>query len=273
MKSKLTYIAFIALIISTVACQNASQNPEKYQLGYEIAQNVTNFYINAQDNTNAQIAYQADYANILAGYSFASKFNKTSDFIEHYDIKLSFLAQYSDIMRMMQTNPQTEKDLSLKLYHLTQIVDSLSDTSLSSVNQQLRDFVNQSKFDANVALNAATEILYHIYNADMIAISSALEKSYSDFSKHLDYIPVDSFDIVKLTKLIPEPYQNKTTLVNIYKLNLRRDTYDKKSVFIKEMNELDKIISDYLTEFSSTNNSDMADVSDELQNYVKQIGL
>ncbi len=240
----LTVIFSVFILISS--CQETGKNYQKnsYLAGDMLSNYIIQTYYQAHNKLNYSNSYRQELAYILKGEIIDSVEVSNSNLVENFEVKINLFSAYRELMIEMQTKKNaSNEDIVTEINTVLNFVDSLNDSTYSPKIKEIRDYISSYKYDLNSAVFEITDLVFKIWENDVISWINKLNKSYNLYAKTVDSIPTDIFDEDKLQKYVYEPYKDKQTLVNIYKLNMKQDAYEQKSIFLDKATNLKAIFS------------------------------
>lgn len=267
MKTKTIFLSLIALLSVTLflsSCEEGGNDVKtnSYVAGDMISEDIINVYISANDELNYTSAYQQDLAQILTGdYNGDLNFTPLS-LVEDFDIKINLFSAYRDFMIKMQAQKLMQNEgIESSILSVLDYIDTLNSDEYTDKSNEIRNYISGYKYDLQVAVYELSNLVFEIFDADVLFWISELNKAYIFYSTTVDSIPDDVFDEDKLEKYVYEPYSDKQTLVNIYKLNMKQDAYERKTVFIDKATRIKTTFSRLRTVYLNiANNGDNNDV-------------
>ncbi len=272
--SVLSIVAFVFLFSS---CETPENNvpTNSYIAADMLSDNIINAYIQANDELNFTNSYKQNLAQILTGQSINEIFIEPNNLVDNFELKINIFSAYRDyIYEIRTTNIIDNQEIDKKILVIIDYIDSLQNPEYSDKAADIRDYVSAYKFDKNIANYELTNLLFKIWDTDVISWVSTLNNAYDLYSETVDSISEDVFDQDKLEKFVYEPYKDKATLVNVYKLNMKQEAFEQKSNFISQTTELKSIFSSLRNIFLDiSNNKDNKDLDsylvDQIMNQLK----
>ncbi len=228
----LLIIISVVFTFSLSSCvPNASNDEQKvYLSGEMLAKNIIEYYFIAADEITNSNNYQLELAGIL---SDTKPFIDEKTIIEDAGARIELFSEYIAVLEEMQKPAGIDKNPKQKIFSLLQTLESQNICSEDTI-KLLRDYISANQFDINIAVFEATSIMYNVWQNDVLNWKDILNYSYETYAKMVDNIPSEVFDEEKLIKFVYEPYKGKQTLVNVYKLNMKQEAFEKKSEFLNE---------------------------------------
>lgn len=238
MKTKHLVLYLIIMVISASIFQSCKpqkqDNKQKaYMSGELLSENIIKYYFIASEQLNFTNSYQLELANLLSN-EMQTSYNNFGSLENDLDTKVKIFSQYSAVMQEMQINNGISNDnFKLKMFSLLNVID-LSGLSSADTVDMIRQYISAGKYDKNVAVVEISNLVFGIWQQDVLSWHNKLNTLYSEYSAMIDDIPADIFDEEKLEKFVYEPYQGKETLVKIYKLNMKQEVYEANSIFMEQ---------------------------------------
>lgn len=282
MKTKLFIITLSAILAFSVffsSCEAPKNKVEtnSYVAGGMISELILGVYLQANNDLNYASAYQQDLAQILSGDYNNNIDIKPLSLVDNFDTKINLFSAYRDFMiKMQEQNLMPDQSVESSILAVLDYVDSLNMDEYTQKSHEIRDYIAGYKYDINTANYEISNIVFDIFDTDVLFWISELNKAYITYAATVDSIPVDVFDQDKLEKFVYEPYKDKQTLVNVYKLNMKQDAYERKTIFIDKATRIKTTFSRLRTVYLNiANNDDNDDIDyylieqilNELKNY------
>lgn len=222
----------LVVLFSFVACTTSDVDETKlaYQSGEILSKNIIKYYFIASDEMDYTNNYQLELAGLLSANEDSIEIEHLT-LVEDADEKIKIFTEYISLLQELQKDDQANKNVNLKMFSLLNVLDS---TKLCSVDTltMIKEYISANQYSEEVAVNEITTVIYKIWQEDVFSWQAKLNKAYNNYANLIDNIPAEVFDEDKLEKFVYEPYEGKETLVKIYKLNMKQEAYESKSVFL-----------------------------------------
>ncbi len=235
-KYKLFSILFSAIFVfSLTACApNAGNDEQKIYISGEIlAKNIIEYYFVASEQISYANSYQMELANLLASQDVDSEAFRSFSLMDNAEDRIKLFSEYIAVLEEMQKPEGPDKNPKQKIFNLLKILENQNICSEDTL-KLLKDYIAANQFDMSVAVYETTSLMFGVWENDVLAWQKMLNKSYDEYVALVEQIPVDVFDEAKLTKFVYEPYKGKQTLVNIYKLNMKKEAFEQKANFLNK---------------------------------------
>lgn len=267
MKTKtfiITLSAIVAFSFIFSSCESTQNDVEtnSYVAGDMISEAIIGIYLQANNDLNYASTYQQDLAQILTG-----DYNNRIDIqplylVDNFETKVNLFSAYRDFMiKMQEQKLLPDQSVESSILAVLDYIDSLKVEDYTQKSYEIRNYIAGYKFDINIASYEISNIVFNIFDTDVLYWISVLNKTYNIYSTTVDSIPVDVFDIDKLEKYVYEPYKDKQTLVDVYKLNMKQEAYERKTIFIDKATRIKTTFSRLRTVYLNiANNGDNDDV-------------
>jgi len=267
MKTKtflLTIVSIIAFSFFFSSCEAPENDVQtnSFVAGYMISEDIIGLYIQANNELNYTNVYQQDLALILTGNYNVGLNIHPADLVSDFETKLNLFSAYRDFMIKMQANRlMDDQNVQNSILIVLDYIDSLNVADYTDKTNEIRNYIAGYKYNLNTASYEVSNIIFDIFDADVLFWITELNKAYIKYSITVDSIPVDVFDQDKLEKYVYEPYSDKQTLVNVYKLNMKQEAYKQKTIFIDRATRIKTTFSRLRTVYLNiANNNDNNDV-------------
>ncbi len=235
-KYKLFSILFSAIFVfSLTACApNAGNDKQKiYISGEMLAKNIIEYYFTASEQISYANNYQMELANLLTSQSIDNETFGAFNLIEDANERIKLFSEYIAILEEMQKPDSPNKNPKQKIFNLLKILENQNICSEDTV-KLLQEYISANQFDMNIAVYETTSLMFEVWENDVLSWQKILNKSYDEYVALVEQIPADVFDEAKLTKFVYEPYQGKQTLVDVYKLNMKKEAFEQKANFLNK---------------------------------------
>lgn len=283
MKTKINTLIILSIIIGSItlnSCENTKTDYKKqiYTAADFLSQKIIDTYLHANYKINYKNSYQQELANILKGEKTNDNQTPSIQPIHKFNYKLNLFTAYRELMFELQNNKNpNNQTVREKINTVLNFSDSLNNQKNTAKSNEIRKYISAHRFDINIAIYETTNIIFQTYKKDVNQWTATLKEKYTQYSKTVNQIPEDIFDHEKLEKFIYEPYKNKTTLTNIYKLNMKQNFYEQNTKFINNaiaikntFNSLRKALQNTTNNQSELNNYLIEQIINEIKTYNSQ---
>ncbi|MBN2893178.1 MAG: hypothetical protein JXL97_15010 [Bacteroidales bacterium] len=238
MKTKLiipTIFIFTLAMFLLSSCGTQQTQDEKqiaYKSGEMLAKNIIEYYFIAHEEIHYANSYQLELASLLSTDENDTIVEEPFVLVNNVEIKVKLFTEYISLLQELQKKESIRsQSIDFKMFSLLNLLDSSKLCSADSI-EMITDYISANQYNQELAVSGITELMFNIWNTDVIEWNRKLSKAYNNYAQMIDNIPTDVFDEDKLEKYVYEPYEGKATLVKIYKLNMKQEAYEQKSVFI-----------------------------------------
>ncbi len=240
-----TFLIFLLAILIFSSCDNNTTDQKQiaYRSGEILGQSIIKYYFIANEEIEYSNSYKMELASILSAEEEYLYPEKTFTLIENTDKKIKVFTEYVALLQELQKKESFNNNgIKLKIFTLLNELDGVYSSGDSL--QMIKDYISAGKYDTDIAVAGVTEIMLKIWTKDVLECDSKLNDLYQEYATMTDQIPDDVFDESKLEKYVYEPYKEKTTLIKVYKLNLKQELHEQKSIFLNRIILLNNIFSE-----------------------------
>ncbi len=234
MKTKLHFLTFFGLAVSLLftACEAPQQEnmTQAYKNGEILMNKIIKLYYTADEDINFTSSYQQELAQLLAGTELDTLNVSHLQLVDDITLKIQIFSFYEKILQSAQTDIGGEQ-IKGEILSLLDAVDSLGNDNYSEKTKNIENYVKAVNMSPAVAVYEVTDLVYQIYQDDVMQWLQTLTAAYNKYAKTVDNIPDEVFDEQKLEKFVYQPYKGKKTLIDVYKLNLKQEAYKTKTKF------------------------------------------
>lgn len=195
--------------------------------------------------------------------------------IQNFDKKQNILSIFYDITSNI--NKFSKQDLTQKLILLTKAVDQadFDNSEITDKNDKIKEYVKSRELQKINAMYLISDLLSSIYFTETHDWAGLLDSSYNHFVKEIDNIPNENFDTEKLKTIVKFKYSDSNNLIKLYKDNLKRKAYIKKTFFLNEtfkLLDISKEITAVLEELTK-NTTSQAEIAMKNKHLLVQLTL
>lgn len=187
-----------------------------------------------------EISFQSDYDGAVAGVlSSADKEFKPKQFLDPQSRqKINILYLYKQGLHeysVLADGGFTGKQAAFANCSMA-ILDAfkeLGDTVAYETVKPVANIVKSARYDENKVADYLSKGLGVVWNRDVEIWNRMLDSTFLEYQVNVANIPDDAFNEAKLSELVSQPYDGKSNLVKVYKLNLIKERRDQLNNFMK----------------------------------------